>query len=154
MRNLADRIEAYLLSLVRQAPEGVVELQRAELAEKFDCVPSQINYVLATRFSPERGFVVESRRGGGGYIRIARLNLDSSDELQQLVHRAMGDAMSQDVALAYIARLQDAGLLTPREAALMTAVVHREVLALDLPARDILRANLLRAMLLALLRFE
>ncbi|MGE5591621.1 MAG: CtsR family transcriptional regulator [Bacillota bacterium] len=154
MRNLADRIEAYLLSLVRQAPEGVVELQRAELAEKFDCVPSQINYVLATRFSPERGFVVESRRGGGGYIRISRLNLDSSDELQQLVHRAMGDAMSQDVALAYITRLQEAGLLTPRETALMTAVVHREVLALDLPARDILRANLLRAMLLALLRFE
>lgn len=154
MRNLADRIEAYLLGLIRQAPDGVVELQRGELADKFDCVPSQINYVLATRFTTERGYLVESRRGGGGYIRISRLNLDSRDAVHQLIHRALGDMVSQDTAMAYISRLLEEKLLTPREAALMAAAMQRDVLALGLPERDILRASLLRAMLLALLRDE
>lgn len=154
MRNLADRIEAYLLGLIKQASEGVLEIQRGELAEKFDCVPSQINYVLATRFTTERGYLVESRRGGGGYIRISRLNLDSRDELHQLIHQALGDMVSQDAAMAYISRLLDADLLSRREASLMAAAMQREVLALHLPERDILRASLLRAMLLALLRGE
>lgn len=152
MRNLADRIEGYLLSLIKQSPAGVIEVQRGELAEKFECVPSQINYVLATRFTTERGFLVESRRGGGGYIRISRLNLDSHDEIHRLIHQVLGGMVSQDAALAYIVRLLEADLITPREATLMTAVVQREVLALDLPERDIVRANVLRAMLLALMR--
>ena len=152
MRNLADRIEGYLLSLIKQSPAGVIEVQRGELAEKFECVPSQINYVLATRFTTERGFLVESRRGGGGYIRISRLNLDSHDEIHRLIHQVLGGMVSQDAALAYIVRLLEADLITAREATLMTAVVQREVLALDLPERDIVRANVLRAMLLALMR--
>lgn len=152
MRNLADRIEVYLLGLVKQSPGGTVEIQRSELADKFECVPSQINYVLDTRFTTERGYLVESRRGGGGFIRICRLNLDSQDEVNQMVHHALGDVVSQDAALDYIARLQDAELITGREAMLMAAAVRRDVLAISLPERDIIRANILRAMLLALLR--
>ncbi len=152
MRNLSDRIEGYLLGLLKQSPAGTVEIQRSELADKFECVPSQINYVLATRFTTERGYLVESRRGGGGFIRICRLNLESQDEVHQLIYHALGEVVSQDMALDHIFRLLDAALITPREARLMTAAVQRDVLALDLPARDVIRANLLRAMLVALLR--
>src|SRR5690606_32549380 len=70
MSSLTDRIEAYLIHLLLHSKEGYVEVRRADVADRFACVPSQVTYVLATRFTPERGFFVESRRGGGGYIRI------------------------------------------------------------------------------------
>lgn len=151
MANLADDIEQYLKEHLDRAP--VIEVQRAILAARFGCAPSQINYVLATRFSPERGYLVESRRGGGGYIRIIRLNLEEGDALHELVHREIGDSLSQEEALGYISRLQEQKIIDDREAAVMAAAVHRETIRLDLPARDIIRANLLRAMILAILRF-
>ena len=70
MATLSDSIERYLKGRLSKAVEGVIEIRRSEVAEQFDCVPSQINYVLETRFTPQRGYYVESRRGGGGYIRI------------------------------------------------------------------------------------
>ncbi|MCG0238248.1 MAG: CtsR family transcriptional regulator [Firmicutes bacterium] len=149
MPNLSDYIEEYLKSLLRER-DGVVEIQRSELAERFGCAPSQINYVLATRFTPEHGYLVESRRGGGGYIRIIRLNLGREDLLQWL-QGGIGDRLSQDEAEAMIRRLQEEGFITAREAILMAAAMRRDVLAVDLPLRDLIRANLFKAMLLALL---
>ena len=73
MPNLADYIEDHIKKLLSLSKSNCIELQRKELALKFNCVPSQINYVLATRFTPSRGYLVESRRGGGGYVRIVRL---------------------------------------------------------------------------------
>jgi len=147
--NLSDYIEEYLKSLLRER-DGVVEIQRSELAERFGCAPSQINYVLATRFTPEHGYLVESRRGGGGYIRIIRLNLGREDLLQWL-QGGIGDRLTQDEAEAMIRRLQEEGFITAREAILMAAAMRRDVLAVDLPLRDLIRANLFKAMLLALL---
>ncbi|MFO7171586.1 MAG: CtsR family transcriptional regulator [Bacillota bacterium] len=149
MPNLSDYIEEYLKSLLRER-DGVVEIQRSELAERFGCAPSQINYVLATRFTPEHGYLVESRRGGGGYIRIIRLNLGREDLLQWL-QGGIGDRLTQDEAEAMIRRLQEEGFITAREAILMAAAMRRDVLAVDLPLRDLIRANLFKAMLLALL---
>lgn len=150
MPNLCDCIEAYIRDLLQER-EGVVEIRRSELAERFGCAPSQINYVLSTRFTPDRGYVVESRRGGGGYIRITRLNLEREDLFGWLSRRLAGP-ISQDEACHIIARLQEDGIVTPREALLMQAAVHRETIALDLPLRDQVRARLLHAMLIALLR--
>lgn len=151
MANLADDIEQFLKQLIRDS--GVVEVQRAILAAQFGCAPSQINYVLATRFSPERGYFVESRRGGGGYIRVTRLNLEVGDALHELVHQQIGSYLSQDEALGYIARLREQNIIGDREAAVMQAVIHRESIGLDLPLRDAVRANLLKAMIIAVLRF-
>lgn len=151
MANLADDIEQYLKQHLDRAP--VIEVQRVMLAAHFSCAPSQINYVLATRFTPERGYLVESRRGGGGYIRIIRLNLEEGDALHELVYREIGDSLSQVEALGYIARLREQKVIDEREAAIMQAAVHRETIRLELPARDIIRANLLRSMILAILRF-
>lgn len=75
MRNISDIIERYLKSILHESPEGMVEIQRNDLADQFSCVPSQINYVISTRFTLEKGYLVESKRGGGGYVRIQRIEL-------------------------------------------------------------------------------
>jgi transcriptional regulator CtsR len=151
LANLADDIEQFLKQLIRDS--GTAEVQRATLAAQFGCAPSQINYVLATRFTPERGYLVESRRGGGGYIRIVRLNLEEGDGLHILIHQQLGSQLSQDEALGYIVRLREQNIISEREAAVMHAAIHRESIGLDLPLRDIVRANILKAMILAILRF-
>ncbi len=150
MANLADDIEQYLKEHLQQSP--VIEVQRAMLAARFGCAPSQINYVMATRFTPEHGYLVESRRGGGGYIRIIRLNMERGDALHELVYHEIGDQLSQEEAFGYISRLREQKIISDREAALMQAAVHRETIRLELPARDFLRAHLLRSMILAILR--
>jgi len=151
MANLADEIERYLKEHLRRSE--ILEVQRAMLAARFDCAPSQINYVLSTRFTPEQGYVVESRRGGGGYIRIIRLNIRNSDDLQELIQREVGNGISQAEALDIVARLYEQEIIDEREAAIMQAALRREALPLDLPARDVVRASLLKAMLTAILRF-
>jgi len=123
---------------------AAIELQRVDLAERFGCAPSQINYVLVTRFTPARGFMVESRRGGGGYIRLVRLPAEA--------RATVPDQCDQATAEQHVARLRDAGRLTVREAAILRAVVAREVLSLPLPLRDRIRAAVLRAGVCAALR--
>jgi transcriptional regulator CtsR len=151
MANLADDIEKFLKRLIGES--GVAEVQRAALAARFGCAPSQINYVLATRFTPERGYLVESRRGGGGFIRITRLNLEAGDALHDLVNEQIGTHLSQEEALGYIMRLHEQNIIDEREAAIMKAAIQRETIGLDLPVRDLVRANLLKAMILAVLRY-
>ncbi len=151
MANLADDIERFLKQLLGNSQ--AVEIQRATIAAQFGCAPSQINYVLATRFTPERGYVVESRRGGGGYIRIIRLNLEDGDALHDLVRQEIGSRLSQEEAAGYIQRLLEQQIIDEREAAIMQAAIDREAIGVELPVRDVIRANLLKAMILALLRF-
>jgi transcriptional regulator of stress and heat shock response len=150
LANLADFIEDYLKQLLSRG--GIVEIQRGELSSRFGCVPSQINYVLTTRFTPERGYIVESRRGGGGFIRLIRLSFSQGRDLHATLLREIGSTITQDEAVGYIDRLLDEEIITEREAALMRAAVQRETLALDTPVRDAVRANLLKAMITAILR--
>ena len=153
MPTLSDFIERYLKDLLDRGG-GVVEIQRSELAGRFRCVPSQINYVLETRFTAERGYVIESRRGGGGYIRIVRLPLEGEGALHEVIAGQIGDMISQDRAEHCVLRLLEEGIVTRREARMMLAAVQRDTLKLDLPMRDALRASLLKAMVLALLDRE
>lgn len=154
MANLVDSIQRHLVGLLSSTKDGVIEIQRNELAAAFGCVPSQINYVLETRFSFERGFLVESRRGGGGYIRVIRLQLESEAELYRVVHEAVGDAITQDAAFDYISRMLENDTISEREAALLQAALHRNTLYGDARIRDQQRARLLKGMLLALARFH
>lgn len=149
MRNLCDVIEQYLKELLDES--GTLELQRGEIAERFACVPSQINYVLETRFSVDRGYVVESRRGGGGYIRIVRLPWDEESGWSRAV-AVLGDSASQEQATNVILGLAELGVTSERETVLLLAAIDRETLALPLPHRDEVRARVLRAMILALAR--
>ena len=146
MPSLADLIEEYIEALIQEG-EGFAEIQRALLAERFRCAPSQITYVITSRFSPERGYIVESRRGGGGFIRLTKVSLDKSD-IQALL-ADVGSYLSQSEAYGYLDRLREEGHLDPRSYEVMKSALSRNVLAIDLPQRDAVRANIFRAMLTA-----
>ena len=83
---ISDLIAQFLQESLNEAADGVLEVQRSDLAQRFNCVPSQINYVMTTRFSPERGYLVESRRGGGGYIRITQVRVDRQTLLMHVIN--------------------------------------------------------------------
>ncbi|MCH6269669.1 MULTISPECIES: CtsR family transcriptional regulator [Neobacillus] len=150
MRNISDIIEKYLKQVLDMSEEDIVEIKRSEVADKFQCVPSQINYVINTRFTIERGYVVESKRGGGGYIRIIKVQSHDSaqliDHLLSLIHSRCSQASAEDV----IGRLIQEEIITKREAKIMLSVIDRSVLYIELPYRDELRARMLKAMLTSL----
>ena len=127
---------------------GIAELQRAELANRFNCVPSQINYVIATRFSPEHGYLVESRRGGGGYIRIKRVAMDPEMLIIHTVN-AIGDSVDTNTTQALVANLLQTNVITGEQARLIKSAVGDNALR---PARqidrDALRASILKQMLM------
>ncbi|MNO60728.1 Transcriptional regulator CtsR [compost metagenome] len=151
MRNISDIIEKYLKSILHESPEGAVEIQRNDLADKFSCVPSQINYVISTRFTVEKGYLVESKRGGGGYIRIRKIELPGPVSLHTHLHQTIGDEIGQTMAEGLIYQLEEARFISRREARLMRAAVSREVLMVKLPYRDQIRAQIMKAMLISLL---
>ncbi|EAD1845177.1 CtsR family transcriptional regulator, partial [Listeria monocytogenes] len=128
-----------------------VEIKRSEIADKFECVPSQINYVINTRFTMERGYIVESKRGGGGYIRIIKVKMNDKLQLLEAIISMVHDKkVSQSFSEDVILRLLEEEVITKKEARLMVAALDREVLILPLPDRDILRSRILEAMLVAL----
>lgn len=143
----SDLIAKFILKTIDDSTQGIAEIQRSALAEMFSCVPSQINYVLSTRFSPERGFAVESRRGGGGYIRISRVQ-ESTRELIMHTVDAVGESLDAGAAESTIHSIRDAELLDEATARVMLSAVGNAALK---PAegalRDQIRANLLKHML-------
>ncbi len=150
MRNISDIIEQYLKRMLQES-EGALEIQRNDLADQFSCVPSQINYVISTRFTLEKGYLVESKRGGGGYIRIRRIELPGQSTIHTHIHESIGQSMSQSAAEGLIYQLLEARLISKRESELMRAVVCRDVISINLPYRDEVRARMMKAMLIALL---
>lgn len=151
MKNISDLIEQYLKQMLDCSTEGAVEIQRNELADRFSCVPSQINYVLSTRFTLEKGYMVESKRGGGGYIRIQRVDLPGFQMIHYHIKKTIGERVDQNAAEGLIYQLEEAQMITKREANLLRAAVHRDTIAVMLPLRDELRAKLLRSMLISIL---
>jgi len=128
MGNLADKIEEYLKSILEEAKEGYIILQRGFLAEEFACAPSQINYVLTTRFTAERGYLVESRRGGGGYLRIVRLGLDPDGNFQRLMNELIGAEVSQERAYNLLENLYEEKIMTEREMTLVKSIFANKIL--------------------------
>ena len=128
MSNLAGRIEIYLKRLLDASPNATLILQRKELAERFQCVPSQINYVLSTRFTVERGYLVESRRGGGGFLRIRRLDLNREKVVQLVATLSdLAQGVTKCEALDFISRLSESCLITRRESLIMKTVLTQEI---------------------------
>lgn len=151
MRSASETIEQYLKQILMQSPNGIIEIQRNELADQFQCVPSQINYVISTRFTLEKGYIVESKRGGGGYIRIRKVTLGPQGAIREHILRSIMDQMDQSTAEGLVYQLREGGFISVREAKLINSAISRDVLALKLPLRDEIRAKLMKAMLLSLL---
>lgn len=152
MRLLSDSIEEFIKALMDDETHETheIELRRNELAEHFQCAPSQINYVLATRFTPDHGYVIESRRGGGGYIRIVRMQTTSREALLQSLYQRVGVSISASDAAKIIEHLKREEIVTPEEASLMLAALSPQAVPLPLSMKDALCAGTLRSMLLAL----
>lgn len=152
-QSIAGQIEAYLKKLLMV--QDYIELQRSELAEIFSCVPSQINYVLGTRFTPAQGYIVESRRGGGGYLKIVKLSWDDlSDCAAARLPETQQEALSQNEAEGILRRLLEEDWLTQREFQLLRMMLSREVLLGSAQAQDVQRTRLLQAALTALCRMD
>ncbi len=147
---LSDIIARMIEQMLTDA-DGIAEIQRNELASRVGCVPSQINYVITSRFTPEQGYVVESRRGGGGFIRITRMEQSGHEMLAQVIN-AIGDRLNEETARLYISSLCRSGFISPEAGRLLhaasSAQVYREV---PLTSRDIVRAAIVKQMLITLM---
>ena len=150
---LSDSIESFIKTLITQE-EPEVELKRNELAEYFGCAPSQINYVRATRFSPDHGYIIESRRGGGGYIRIVRVVQSGAQRLMYLANERIGEAITEAEAVRLIHQLAEQGYIRPQEGELMRAAVSAQAMGIPIPEsiKAALRARTLKTMIMTIAR--
>ena len=146
---ISDSIADYILKSMDD--DGYVEIRRNELANTLGCVPSQINYVLTSRFTPEQGYHIESRRGGGGYIRITRVYHDLEEALAHII-QSIGSQLDNATARAILSHLLDAGMIDPATSRMMLAAVSDQSFAgVPQAMRDRLRAAIFKNMLLMLL---
>ncbi len=151
MARLSDIIEAFIKQMINDT-DGSIEIQRNELASYFKCVPSQINYVIDTRFNNERGYYVESRRGGGGYIKIKRVNIKRPGNYLMHIISSMGENISQQSAEVFINNFIDYDVITVREGLILRAAMSDKVLGcVPIQHRDTLRADILKNTLASLL---
>ncbi|MBE5801120.1 MAG: CtsR family transcriptional regulator [Clostridiales bacterium] len=146
---LSDAIEQFIKAMLVE-DDHEIELKRNELAEYFGCAPSQINYVLSTRFTPDHGYIIESRRGGGGYIRIFRIQRDTRDQLLYLIHERIGETIDELSASHLVQQLKERELVSSGEAALMRSAISAQALGLPITTemKNALRAKMMKAMLL------
>lgn len=144
---ISDMIAAFIREEL-EGTDGVLELQRNDLAQRFHCVPSQINYVMSTRFSPEHGYIVESRRGGGGYIRISRVRVDRPTILMHFIN-SIGAEIDGQSAMAIVQNLYETESIKQETAELLQIVLSDAALrSVPRLARDMLRADLMRQVLI------
>ena len=148
--NMSDIIEKMLLDMLKESG-GNVEIQRNNLAGELNCVPSQINYVIQTRFTPERGYIIESRRGGGGGVRIRMVKTDKTNYPMHIVN-AVGSSLSYQTAAVFVQNLLDYDCITTREAHIILGAVNNNVLPINPEIRDALRARIFKSMVTSLSR--
>ena len=145
---MSDVIEDFIKELFEE--EDMIEIQRNVLANKFNCVPSQINYVIATRFKPSQGYYVESKRGGGGHIKIRKINITKSNYFMHIINSIEDYLTGQDVDI-FISNFLSYNMITENEAKLLKVATSDNVLKIMQPERDILRARIFKNMLINLI---
>jgi transcriptional regulator CtsR len=159
VNSLTKVIGDYIVTLFDDSEGSEVVLSRKDLARKFGCVPSQINYVLRSRFSPEQGFLIQSQRGGHGFIRIMQLRFADCDEYAEHLEDLVGNVISEQDARKLLARLQERETITPRERLIAEVALRNQDengrTLFDLPPykRDTMRAELLKKILVSLAMF-
>lgn len=145
---MSDMIEEFIKELFTEEEE-YIEIQRNDLAEYFNCVPSQINYVISTRFKPSQGYYVESRRGGGGHIRIRKVNITKGNYFMHIIN-SMGDILTSQEVDIFISNFLSYQMVTDTEAKLLKVATSDNVLKISQPQRDEIRARIFKNMLINL----
>ena len=150
MANISDIIEQFIIKTMGNDNE--VDISRNELANFFRCAPSQINYVLETRFTVDRGYVKESKRGGSGFIKISKINVDDENYVNKLILESVGDALSFKRLSQITEKLVSEEIITSKERELILAGLSDESLAMPLTIRDNIRARSFKNVLTTLLK--
>ena len=148
---ISDMIENIINEMLREG-EGLIEFKRNDIAVKFGCVPSQINYVITSRFTPEKGYIVESRRGGGGFIKIRQIRFDKSSYIMHFVN-AVGDTIDYNTTKVFLSNLYNHDIISEREARMISSITSDNLLKDTVPPenRDSLRSVILKNAVLALI---
>lgn len=144
---MSDVIEDFIKDLFDEDDSDLVEIQRNELAQHFNCVPSQINYVIATRFKPSQGYYVESKRGGGGNIKIRKVTNNKSDYMKYIIKNIGNSITTNDIDIL-ISDLLSYNVISEKEAKLLKVATSDNVLKLNKDVKDQVRARIFKNMLL------
>lgn len=145
---MSDLITHEIIRMLNESGANTAEIQRNEFANNIGCAPSQINYVLSSRFTPEHGYIIESRRGGGGYIRIKRVVLNHTSALMHIIN-SIGDSVDAMTTRIVIENCIESKIITPDVALFIASAVSSNVMqSVPVESRDKLRAALLKQMLL------
>lgn len=144
---MSDIIANFINDILNETEEGEAIIQRNDLATRFNCVPSQINYVISTRFTPDYGYYVESQRGGGGYIKITKVKITKSDYLMHII-TSIGDKVTQKEAEIFVKNILKTDIISLREAKLILSATNDKAINVD--NRDEIRASILKSMLINL----
>ena len=150
MANISDVIEQFILKSL--GDDGIVEISRNDLASFFSCVPSQINYVLETRFTMDRGFVKESRRGGGGYIRISKVAINEDTYVNSLILESIGEELTERRANQILDKLESEKIFTGKERRIISSAISDSALQMPFSFKDKLRANIFKNILMYILK--
>lgn len=143
MARLSDIIEDFIKQMFNEDDKKVIFIQRNELADQFRCAPSQINYVLTTRFTYEKGYLIESKRGGGGHIAIKHLEHDGSNRREELINQSIGDMITYHNALALLNNLLESEIIEEREYEIMKIAINDRTLV-SAGDRNKVRADILK----------
>jgi len=150
MERISDIIETFIKDMISKEQEGKVQIQRNELANKFSCAPSQINYVLTSRFTYEKGYVIESKRGGGGFIVIKKINYDNNEERLNIINDSIGKSITYNNALSIIENLKENKFINEKEAEIIKISLNDRTLSSS-EYKNILRADILKGILAVIL---
>ena len=150
MARISDIIAKFINDMIEDEKSKEVIIQRNELADKFNCAPSQINYVLTTRFTTEKGYLIESRRGGGGYIIIKRIEYNSKEKQLEELNQSIGDSLTYNSAILLIEHLYDRKLITKREFEIIKRSINDRTLGLA-EDKNKLRAEMLKGIIMVIL---
>ncbi|SHK21326.1 CtsR family transcriptional regulator [Tepidibacter formicigenes] len=152
MPSISDIIENFIKELLKESKD--VEIRRNELASFFNCAPSQINYVLTTRFNMDKGYYIESKKGGGGYIKIIKIDLDRNKYLKNIIYEKIKDNISFNSSKKLISNLRQLEIITPKEEKIILAAIDDK--SINPPVRDLndkIRANILKNILMSILGY-
>lgn len=151
MPRLSDVIETFIKEMLQESNEMELEIKRNELANYFSCAPSQINYVLTTRFTIEKGYYIESKRGGGGCIKIKKVHMNNVESLAEVINEKIGNNITYDGGINIVKALMDDNIITLRESNIIKMCLNDRTLSSCIENRNRLRADILKSILLTLL---
>ncbi|APF28079.1 firmicute transcriptional repressor [Clostridium sporogenes] len=151
MARLSDVIEDFIKEMFQENNESELQIKRNELANYFSCAPSQINYVLTTRFTEDKGYYIESKRGGGGCIIIRRIEFTNNKNLKELIVDRIGNSITYDNAINIIDGLVEMAVITEREAIIMKIAINDRVFGNIDANKNMLRANILKNIIMVII---